>query len=131
MPTIADARLAITLNLPANTAQVSVTANVRFSQLEQFFMKNGLRFRLDCKIWGEDLGWWLDPDDFLFNLPSRFFPDATPTAIEAVKLDATVPKNVLNEDSGTDEIYGELILKNLENGSKTKKRTNVIKQQFG
>src|SRR5215510_4688359 len=80
MATLATAKLEITLNLPQRRARVVVTGAVRFSQLEQFQMQHGLRFRLDCKIWGEDLGQgnWLDPDDFLFAYASKIFPDANP-----------------------------------------------------
>ena len=131
MATIANAKLAIQLNLPGGKAKVDVTCDVRFSRLELFLMQNGLRYKLECKVWGQDLGWWLNPDDFLFSYGSLFFPDATPTAIEKVTFSRSdISTSTLNEDIGTDEIYGELILKNLENGSTTKKRTNVVTHKF-
>jgi hypothetical protein len=78
----------------------------------------------------QDAAWWLDPDDFLFSFASKFYPDATPTPLEKVIFETTVPLSKLNEDSGTDEVYAELILTNLENGNKQKKRTNVLRHQF-
>ena len=133
MATLANARLAITVNLPARNARVVVTGDARFTVLETFLMQNGLRFKMDCKVWGEDNGQgaWIDPDDHLFNYASKFFPDATPTAVERVNFDTTVPLTRLQEDSGTDEIYGELILTNLQDGSRKKLKTNVIVFQFG
>jgi hypothetical protein len=131
MATIANAKLAIQLNLPGNKAKVDVTCDLRFSRLELFLMQNGLRFRLDCKVWGEDLGWWLNPDDFLFSYTSQFFPDANPTVTEKVTFSRSdISMSTLNEDIGTDEIYSELILKNLEDGSRKSKRTNVVKHNF-
>ncbi len=133
MASLTNARLAITVNLPAGTAKIAVTCEVRFTQLERFLMQNGLRFRLDCQVWGEDNGQgaWIDSDDHLFNYASVFFPDATPTQVENVTFDTTVSLRVLREDSGTDEIYGQLILRNLEDGSRVRRRTNVVVHQFG
>ncbi len=133
MATIANAKLAISVNLPTGTAKVLVTCDVRFSQLEIFLMKNGLRFRLNCQVWGEDNGQgaWVDPDDHLFNYASVFFPDATPTSVEKATFETTVSLRVLQEDSGTDEIYGQLILRNLENGSSVRRKTNTVVHQFG
>ena len=130
MATLSNAFLKTQVNLPARQAVVTVTCDLRFRENEQFNMLHGLRFRLDCKVWGEDLGWWLDPDDFLFSFASKFYPDATPTQLEKIIFETTVPMSKLNEDSGTDEVYAELILTNLENGNKQKKRTNVIRHQF-
>ena len=133
MATIANAKLAISVNLPTGTAKVLVTCDVRFSQLEIFLMKNGLRFRLNCQVWGEDNGQgaWVDPDDHLFNYASVFFPDATPTSVEKATFETTVSLRVLQEDSGTDEIYGQLILRTLENGSSVRRKTNTVVHQFG
>ncbi|MBL8194690.1 MAG: hypothetical protein JNM06_12920 [Blastocatellia bacterium] len=130
MATITNARLTMQLNLPGNNAKVDVTGEIRFTPLEKFLMEKGLRYKVDCKVWGEDLGWWLNPDDFLFSYSSVFFPDATPSAIEPIAFTRQVPMGLLNEDIGTDEVYAEIILKNMESGSTTKKRTNVIKHRF-
>lgn len=133
MATLAAAKLNISLNLPSSNAKVVVTCDIRFSRLEQFLMTHGLRFRLNCKLWGKDLGQGLprDPDDPLFNYPTKFFPDANPTPVEQVRFEASVPLSLLNEDAGTDQIYGELILTNLEFDKVVKSRTNVVVYQFG
>jgi hypothetical protein len=131
MATIANANLVIHVNLPSKKAKVEVACDISFSILDMFLMENGLGFRLDCKVWGEDLGWWLNPDDFLFSYPSRFFPDANPTKVEHVVFSRSdISMRTLDEDLGTDEICAELILKNLEDGSTKKKRTNVVKHKF-
>ncbi|MBK7994975.1 MAG: hypothetical protein IPK14_16795 [Blastocatellia bacterium] len=73
MATITNARLTMQLNLHSNNAKVDVTGEIRFTPLEKFLMEKGLRYKVDCKVWGEDLGWWLNPDDFLFPIV-LFFP---------------------------------------------------------
>lgn len=134
MATIANAKNVITLGLPAGQAKVVVTCDVRFTNLEMFLMKQGLRFRFDCKVWGEDSFIGADglaADDFLFAYTSQFYPDVNPAALEKVTFERTVPANLLNEDIGTDEVYGELILTNLEDNSKKRAKSNVVKHQFG
>jgi hypothetical protein len=93
-------------------------------------MKEGLKFVLHCSLWGEDLGMWLNPDDFLFSYSSKVFPDATPTAREKVTFDVTVGVSLLDEDWGTDEVYGLLTLHNLYTGAKIKRKTNVVVRSF-
>lgn len=134
MPTLTMAKLNIDVNLPSNRAKVVVTTRIRFSQLELAQMSSGLRFKLDCKVWGEDRGQnaWIDADDHLFTFATQFFfPDATPTMSENAKFERDVPLTTLNEDATTDEIYAELILKNLETGATTVLRTNKVEHQFG
>jgi len=132
MPTITNATIAIAIGLPGNKAKVTVAAQIRFSPFELFLMKNGLRFSLGCNVWGEDLGQgnWLNADDFIFSYATKFFPDATPTGVESVTFDATVNRSILDEDLGTDEVYGQLTLKNLHDGSMVKAKTNVVKHSF-
>jgi len=132
MPTITNAKLAMTLGLPGNSAKVTVTANVRFSPFEMFLMKNGLRFSLGCNVWGEDLGQgnWLNADDHIFAYSTQFFPDATPAQVENVKFERTVNRQILDEDLGTDEVYAQLTLKNLHDGSAIKAKTNVVTHNF-
>lgn len=132
MPTITNSKIAIALDLPGNKAKVTVTAQVRFSTFELFLMKNGLRFSLGCNVWGEDMGQgnWLNADDFIFSYATKFFPDSTPTAVEPVKFEATVNRSILDEDLGTDEIYGQLTLKNLHDNAMVKAKTNVVTHSF-
>lgn len=44
--------------------------------------------------------------------------------------DVTVGVSLLDEDYGTDEVYGLLTLKNLNTGNTIKAKTNVIKRKF-
>lgn len=132
MATISKAKINIKVDLPSKTAEVTSTCEVRFSTLEMFLMRNGLRFKLATKVWGEDLGQgnWLDSDDFLFSYETLFFPDANPSSIEVVKLVKKVPLSLLNEDSGSDEVYAQFILTNLENSGAVKAKSNVIQHQY-
>ena len=133
MASLSNAKLQIQVDLPQNKAKVAVSCNVNFTPLEMFLMQHGLKFRLGCQIWGEDNGQgaWIDPDDHLFNYASIFFPDATPKSTELATFNTTVPISVLQEDSGTDEIYGQLILRNLQTLVDVRKKTNVVTHQFG
>ena len=130
MATITGASLAINVNQVTKTAQCVVKARVFFTAYELREMKEGLKFVMHCSLWGEDLGMWLNPDDFLYCYNSKYFPDATPTNPEMVTFDVTVGTSLLDEDYGTDEIYGLLTLKNLYTGNKVKVRTNVVKRAF-
>lgn len=130
MATITNANLAISVDSAKKTARCVVTCRLFFSSYEMNEMKEGLRFVLHCSLWGEDLGWWLDPDDFLYSYGSRFFPDATPASPESVTFDVTVGVSLLDEDSGTDEVYGLLKLQNLYTAVTVRAKTNVVKRKF-
>ncbi len=130
MSTITNANLAISVDNAKKTARCVITAKVFFTRYEMKEMEQGLRFVLHCSLWGEDLGMWLNPDDFLYSYGSKYFPDATPTSPESVTFDVIVGVDLLNEDWGTDEVYGLLTLKNLYTGNKVKVRTNVVKRKF-
>lgn len=133
MPSISNARLAIQENLPGGNVRADVTCQLIFSQFERFLMANGLRFRLDCKLWGADSGPF-NGDDGLFTYPSKFYPDASPTGIESVTFSATMRSSTLNEDdyigNREDEVYAELSLKNLHDGTKISKKSNEIVHNF-
>lgn len=130
MATITNANLSISVDSAKKTARCVVTGRVFFTVYEMREMKQGLRFILHCSLWGEDLGMWLNPDDYLYSYGSRYFPDATPTSPESVTFDVTVGLELLDEDFGTDEVYGLLTLKNLYTGNKVKVKTNVVKRIF-
>lgn len=130
MATITNAVLTISTNSATKTAKCIVSCKVFFTVYEKNQMKEGLKFSLNCSLWGEDLGNWLNPDDFLFSYSTKFFPDATPTSPELVTLEATIGTSLLDEDFGTDEVYGLLTLKNLYTGVTIKKKTNVISRNF-
>jgi hypothetical protein len=130
MATLTNANLAIGVNSATKTARCVVTAKVFFTKYEMEEMKQGLKFILHCSLWGEDLGNWLNPDDFLISYASKWFPDLSPTSPESVTFDITVGVSLLDEDWGTDEVYGLLTLKNLYTGNKVKAKTNVVKRHF-
>jgi hypothetical protein len=130
MATITNTNLAINVDSAKQTARCVVTCKVLFSPYEMKQMKDGLKFVLHCSLWGEDLGNWLNPDDYLYSYGSKHFPDATPTSPESITFDATVGTSLLDEDWGTDEVYGLLTLRNLYTGKKVKAKTNVVKRKF-
>lgn len=130
MATMTNAHLDITVDSAKKTARCVVTAKVFFTPYEMREMREGLRFVLHCSLWGQDLGMWLNPDDYLFSYESKHYPDRTPTSPEAITFDVTVGVSLLDEDWGTDEVYGLLTLKNLYNGQKVKAKSNVVKRKF-
>ncbi len=132
MAILINSKLAINLNLPNKMAEVVVTGKVKFTTFEFFMLQNGVRFRLDCRIWGEDWGQGnlLNSDDKLFSYGSKFFPDTNPTQTENFTFTKQVPQSTLDEDTGTDNIYGEVTITNLENLVRSKQRTNIVHHNF-
>jgi len=130
MATITAARLALTHNNTTKTVRAVVTCQVNFTKYERNEMSEGLRFKLQCKLWGADSG-LTGADDFLFSYPTVFFfPDATPTSPESKTFEATLGEGVLDEDWGVDEVYGRLKLSNLYTLVAVTKRTNVVSHSF-
>lgn len=130
MATITNAKLAITHNHAAKTARVVVTAKANYTAFEVNQMKEGLKFKLICQLWGEDSG-LTGADDFLYTIPmAKYFPDATPSATENVAFEVTVGEGLLNEDIGTDEVYAKLKLTNLFTLITVNKNTNVVSHSF-
>ena len=132
MATITSAKLEVGNNSSTGTSNCIVTCRVTFTKYEQNEMKEGLKFALHCALWGEDNGpnALINPDDFIFSYASKHFPDATPSSPEMVTFNATLGTSLLNEDFGTDEVYGRLRLKNLYTGKIVSAKTNVIKRHF-
>jgi hypothetical protein len=133
MATITTAQIVIapdTTNV--NRSIVTVTCTISFVLIEMELMKQGLKFRLDCKLWGEDLGQgnWLNPDDFILAFASKIYPDASPTMTEIARFSASVPNSWLNEDIGTDEIYGDILLTNLFTNVALRRKTPVFVHSF-
>jgi len=131
MATISNPRLAIQENLPGGKVKVDVTCRVSFTPFELFVMQHGVRFKLDCRLWGAD---WPDGDDPLYSFTRKLFPDATPAATELVTFTATISSGTLNEDdyifNRDDEVYAALTLTNLESGVKVTSKTNQITHNF-
>lgn len=130
MASITNATLHIESNAATGTSNCTVACKVYFTPYEQREMKEGLRFVLHSTLWGEDLGNWLNPDDYIFSYGSKYFPDASPSSPESVTFAATLGTNLLNEDFGTDEVFGKLTLRNLYTGNKVSAKTNVVKRKF-
>lgn len=132
MATITNAKLEIGSNTSTGTSSCVVTCRVSFTKYELNEMKEGLKFALHCALWGEDNGpsAWINPDDFIFSYASKHFPDASPTNPEMATFTATLGTSLLNEDFGTDEVYGRLRLKNLYTGNVVSAKTNVVKRSF-
>jgi hypothetical protein len=129
---ITNAKIEIGSNASAGTSNCVVTCKVIFNQFELNQMKEGLRFSLNCALWGEDLGQgnFFNPDDYIFSYGTKFFPDANPSNPEVPVFTAVLATNLLNEDFGTDEVYGQLRLKNLYTNIAVRAKTNVIRRNF-
>ncbi len=101
MPTLSNPTLQI--NLVSGTSQVKITAGVKvaFDSVEENFIKLlGLKFKLRCRLWGEDGGFNGGPDPIVW-LPSKIVTaDGTQTFTK------TMDRSLLDEDwEGNDEIY--------------------------
>jgi hypothetical protein len=130
MASISNATLAISHDHTKKTAHTVVKAKINFTQFEMNQMKDGLRFKLKCQLWGADSG-LTGADDFLFTYSVvRHYPDATPAVTEDAVFDVTLGEGVLDEDWGTDEIYGKLILTNEYTLVQVKKNTNQVSHNF-
>ncbi len=131
MASISNPSINIVENLPAKRVRVDVTCRVNFTEFELFNMQHGVRYRLTCKLLGDDPIF----DDSLFNYPNpKIFPDATPSRVENVLFSATMPSSTLNEDDSifdnTDEVYAALTLRNLETGQQVTANTHDIVHNF-
>lgn len=128
MATISLAQLKID-PVANNQARVTVNTRIRFSHLELAQMAQGLKFRLDCRLFGQDIPPNAD-DALIFVGPSKIYPDATPNPIENHTFSATVPRAFLNEDVGVDELYARVFLRNLATGLTVNKKSNVEVEIF-
>jgi hypothetical protein len=127
MATITERKLTISHNHDTRTAKCTVTAKVNFTLFEFNQMREGLRFRLRCTLWGDDAA----NDSLQFTYPTvKMFPDGNPTRTESIKFEATLGEGVLNEDQGVDEIYGKLTLLNTFTNQSVNGNTNVVTHSF-
>lgn len=129
MANVSSAQLTISHDHAKELAVVVVRAKLTFTSYELKQMKDGLKFKCKCELWGED-GWFNGPDDKLFVLPSKYFPDVSPSATEEVSFQVTLGEGVLDEDWGTDEVYARIRLQNLYTGNESTKKSNVISHSF-
>lgn len=134
MASISNQKLVITHDHVKKTARCVVTCKVSFDALEQFLMKQGLKFKLKCELWGDDSGLTGSDDKLFTYTPVKYFPDTTPTPSENVTFDVVLGEGVLDEDGFlggyVDEVYGKLTLTNLYTTVTTSKNTNVVSHSF-
>jgi len=133
MATITNASLTITHDHEKKLAHTVVTCRVNFSVQEQALM-NALPgtnvFKLRCQLWGADSGFFGSDDPLYTSGDVHFFADSTPTLSENRSFRDTVGEGVLDEDIGTDEIYGKIILTNLLFPVTITKKTNEVSHSF-
>lgn len=129
MATISNPNLDIKHDHTKRTARVLITANLNFTEYELSQMRQGLRFKLQAKLWGADSG-FNGGDDSLYTLSPKYYPDSTPSATEKVSFDVTLGEGVLDEDLGTDEVYARLTLVNLYTQVAVVRKTNEISHNY-
>jgi hypothetical protein len=121
--------LGITHDHAKKLANVKVTGKITFTRFELAQMKDGLRFKLKCSLWGADSG-LTGADDFLYTLSSKYYPDASPNQVETYTFEVTLGEGVLDEDWGTDEVYAKVRLINLYTLVAVTKNSNTVSHSF-
>lgn len=132
MASITDAKLTITHDHGKKTARPDVKCNVNFTALELCLMETceEKMFKVKCQLWGADSG-LAGADDYLWTYPHvHYIPHPAPTSPVSLEYDATVGEGLLDEDWGTDEVYGKLILYNLFTNVTFQKNTNQVSHSF-
>jgi hypothetical protein len=133
MATITNAVLAIEHDHRKKLARAVVKCKVNFTEAELCMMKTcaGQKlFKLKAQLWGDD-SFLTGADDHLWTYSDvYYFPDPTPSGSESRSFDVTLGEGVLDEDWGTDEVYGKLILQNLLTLAKITKKTNTVHHSF-
>lgn len=133
MANITDAKLHIHHDHGKNTAKPHVTCNVHFTGTELCLMKacpEQKMFKLKCQLWGADSG-FTGADDYLYTYSHiHYIPHPAPVSPVSLAFEATVGEGLLDEDWGTDEVYGKLILYNLFTFVQFKRNTNTVSHNF-
>ena len=133
MATITEAKLKITHDHSKKTGHAIVTCEIKFTGLELCMMKQCPEenlFVLKCQLWGED-SFLTGADDFLYTYDTvHRFPDGSPTAVESRKFEVVVGESLLDEDWGTDEVYGKLLLRNMFTMVQITRNTNTVSHSF-
>src|SRR5262245_7245815 len=97
MATITERRLSLAHDTTKKTVRAVASCKVNFSAYEQNEMREGLRFKLQCKLWGADSG-LTGKDDHLYTYtPPKYFPDPTPTGSETAVFEVVLGEGVLDE----------------------------------
>ena len=94
MATLSKPSLSINHDHNKKLAKVMVTGKITYSEYELNQMKDGLKFKLKCALWGEDSG-LTGADDHLYTLSSKYLPDASPAAVENYKFEVTLGEGVV------------------------------------
>lgn len=132
MASISNAHLDIKHNHDKKTARVVVTAQVTFSPIELFLLKNGLTFRLKGALKGADSG-LKGADDHLWTFKPIPIADRTPQETVKLTFEETLGEDVLDEDKITnpkDEVYARLTLVDQYTGREYVKDTNEVSHYF-
>jgi len=110
MATLSKPTLSIKLVAGTNNADVTATVTTKLTTFEKGLVdKLGLKFRLKCKLRGEDSG-FNGSDDDLFS-----FAKKTITANGVSTFSTRVSRDTLDEDwEGNDEIYARFTLQSTE-----------------
>lgn len=112
--------------------KVTVECDLHFNNLEICQMRacggDIPVFQLRCSLWG------LDPlfDDHLFDfIEVKNYPEGSPVPDVHAIFETTASGSALNEDWGTDEVFGRLRLKNLLMFTGYLERdTNTVERHF-
>lgn len=92
------------IQLISGTSNADVTASVRVSldSTEESLVKLvGLKFKLRCRLWGED--GLLNSDDVIYSFPAK-----TVVADGTYTFHKTISRDTLDEDwEGNDEVYAK------------------------
>ena len=126
MATITNAELTITTDRPQDRANVVVSCDVQFTEVEVNAMNMlGLQYTLHCKILNKEM---LDEDP-VESFHHQTFPRIPGGAMryEHVVFDSSTAMSNLHESVfGKDKLVAELKLKNEETGATVVQRTEVI-----
>jgi hypothetical protein len=117
--------LTLTRDRATKTVRAVATCRINFNEFELRAMQQGtLQFRLRAKLFGADSSLPnVDGDLFTFT-PAKFYPDATPNAVEDATFEETLAEELLDEDYlGTDEVVTTFELMN-QPGSKVLRRNS-------
>lgn len=109
MASLTNPSLKIELISGTNNAKVTGTIKVGFTAFEKFNIEHGVRFRLYCRLVGDDAGFNGGDDDLYL------YPRKTLTAGGVYTFAKTLSRNTLDEDSiGEDEVYARFRLVSTE-----------------
>ena len=108
MATLSNPTLRITLVSSQPQADVEAMVDVALTKFEKYLIESGLGLTLQCRLWGADSG-LTRHDDRLYTFRSQRVPNG-----ESYRFAARVPKDVLDEDFGGDEVYARFQLVSLE-----------------